>query len=158
MKPYKKIVTTCLLMVVLVMANSCTDNFKDLNTPANLITENLVTPELLLTSVEYNAVLVGMEAGDVADYCGMNAQDDNVPFEDRFYDDTWNRTYTTYANNLASIIRITENKPELINKKAIARILKVWVFSQATDTYGDIPYFEANLIPDKAIPTPNLKT
>lgn len=158
MKVYKKIRNLSLLALALVMANGCTKDFKDKNIPASLLTENLVTPELLLTSVEYNAVIVGKDVGHAADYCGMNAQDDNAPFNDLYYNDTWDRTYTVFANNLAGIIRITKDRPELINKKAIARILKVWVFSQATDTYGDIPYFDANLSPDKAISTPKYDT
>lgn len=158
MKTYKKIRNLSVLALALVLADGCTKDFKDKNTPASLITENLVTPELLLTSVEYNAVIAGKDVGHAADYCGMNAQDDNAPFNDLFYNDTWNKTYTVFANNLAGIIRITKDKPELFNKKAIARILKVWVFSQATDTYGDIPYFDANLSPEKANTTPKYDT
>lgn len=159
MKLYKKIKNLSLLVLALVMANGCTKDFKNKNTPASLITESLVTPELLLTSVEYNAVIVGKgDVGSVADYCGMNTQEDNAPFNDLYYNDLWDKTYTVFANNLASIIRITKDKPELINKKAIARILKVLVFSQATDTYGDIPYFDANQSPEKANTTPKYDT
>lgn len=42
----------------------------------------------------------------------------------------------------------------LLNKKSIARIMKVWAFVRCTDTYGDIPYFESCLPVEKAITTP----
>ncbi|MEO8764533.1 MAG: SusD/RagB family nutrient-binding outer membrane lipoprotein [Ginsengibacter sp.] len=147
-----------LLVLVIVIANGCTKDFKAKNTPAYLLTEDRVTPELILTSVEYSAVIVGKDAGHAADYCGMNTQDDNAPFNDLYYNDIWNKTYSDYGADLAGIIRITNDNPELVNKKAIARILKAWVFSETTDTYGDIPYFDADLAPDKAITTPKYDT
>src|SRR5690606_4266343 len=34
--------------------------------------------------------------------------------------------------------------PESVNKLAVARIWRVYIFHQLTDLYGDIPYSEAN--------------
>jgi hypothetical protein len=158
MKAYKKIFNTTFLIVLLTVANSCTDDFKELNTPPNLITDEIITPELLLTGVQYNAILVGMGEADASNYSGMAVSDANLPFADFFADDAWYQTYNTYANNLATIIRLTTEDPEQVNKKAIARIMKVWVFSRATDIYGDIPYFQAVLPPDEAISTPKYDT
>jgi hypothetical protein len=137
---------------------SCTKRFEDTNRPAALLTEELVTPELLLTSVEVNAIVEVKDVGHAADYCGMNTQDDNAPFNDLYYNDTWNKTYTAFANNLSAIIRKTQDNPQLVNKKAIARILRAWVFSQATDTYGDIPYFDSNRPSEEAVITPRYDT
>ncbi|MBL7698938.1 MAG: SusD/RagB family nutrient-binding outer membrane lipoprotein [Chitinophagaceae bacterium] len=145
------------IMIPLVIL-SCTKRFEDTNKPPYLLTEDHVTPELLLTSVEVNAIVEGKDAGHAADYCGMNTQDDNAPFNDLYYNDIWNRTYTAFANNLSAIIRKTQADADLVNKKAIARILKAWVFAQATDTYGDIPYFESNLSPDDAVSAPQYDT
>ena len=88
----------------------------------------------------------------------MTVRQDNAPFVDDFDDGAWYTTYTSLTNNLAAIIRKTADNPDLVNKKAIARILKVWVFSQTTDIYGDIPYFEANKVPDEAITSPKYDT
>jgi len=158
MKHYKQIFNTSSLIVLLLLVNSCTDDFKELNTPPNLITDELITPELLLTAVQYNAILVGTDEANAGNYCGMNVSDANAPFVDFFADDAWYRTYTTYSNNLATVIRLTSDDPEMVNKKAIARIMKVWVFSRATDSYGDIPYFEAVRAPNEAITTPKYDT
>ncbi|MEP7107574.1 MAG: SusD/RagB family nutrient-binding outer membrane lipoprotein [Ferruginibacter sp.] len=153
MKSFKNISNLCLLVLVIFIANSCTKDFKDENTDPKLITEEKVTPELLLTTAEVNAK-GGLGFSNAGDFCGMTTSDANLPFDDRFDDGAWNAVYTTIGNNLAAIIRKTESDPEMINKKSIARILKAWIFSEATDIYGDIPYFESNKSPENSIATP----
>ena len=157
MKSYKKIKNLSLLVWIILFANACTKDFKELNTRPSLLSEDLVTPEFLLSGVQYGAG-GGMGATDVGNYAGMRVRVDNAPFVDGFDDGAWYAAYTSFANNLAAIIRKTKDKPELVNKKAIARIMKVWIYSQATDIYGDIPYFEANKAPEEAIPNPKYDT
>src|SRR4026208_947287 len=132
MKAYNKIKNLILLFLALIAANSCTKRFEKLNTNPALLSEDLVTPEYLLSGVQVG-IGGGMGAADVGNYAGMTVRVDNAPFVDHFDDGAWNATYTTFGNNLAAIIRKTASDPELVNKKAIARIMKVWVFSQATD-------------------------
>ena len=157
MKAYNKIKNFSLLFLVLGLTGACTKNFEELNTNPALLSEELVTPEFLLSGVQYG-IGGGLGAADDGDYCGMTVRGDNAPFVDHFDDGAWNAAYTSYCNNLASIIRKTENDPELVNKKAIARILKVWIYSQATDVYGDLPYADANKAPDEAIASPKYDT
>jgi len=157
MKVRNKITNLSLLILMIVLADACTKDYKELNTNPALLSEDLVTSEFLLTGVQYG-IAGGMGASDVGNYAGMTVRVDNAPFVDHFDDGAWYDTYTSYCNNLAAIIRKTSNDPELVNKKAIARILKVWVYSQATDIYGDIPYFEANKAPDEAIASPKYDT
>lgn len=154
---YKNIRILSLLVIAVCMANACTKDFKDLNTNPKLLSEDIVTPELLLTGVEVSAGS-GLSFNNAGNFCGMNVSNANEPFGDYFDDAAWNAAYTGLGNNLAAIIRKTKSDPELINKKAIARILKAWIFSQATDIYGDIPYFEANKAPEEAISTPKYDT
>ena len=158
MKKYNKIIKNlCLVLLMIMLVNGCSKKFERLNTQASLLSEETVTPEFLLTGVQYSAG-EGLGATNVSDYCGMTVRQDNAPFVDEFDDGAWYTTYTSLANNLAAIIRKTADKPDLVNKKAIARILKVWVFSQATDIYGDIPYTESNKAPDEAITSPKYDT
>ena len=153
MKAYNKIKKLSLLILVLLLANACTKDFKGENTNPALVSEDLVTPEFLLSGVQ-NGIGGGLGASDAGNYCGMTVRVDNAPFVDHFDNGAWNATYTSYCNNLAAIIRKTKDNPELVNKKAIARIMMVWIYSQATDIYGDIPYSEANKSPEEAIASP----
>jgi len=157
MNAYKKIKNFSLLIVIVMLANACTKDFKELNTDPALVSEDLVTSEFLLSGVQYG-IGGGMGAADVGNYCGMTVRVDNGPFVDHFDDGAWYAAYTSFNNNLAAIIRKSANDPELVNKKAIARILKVWIYSQATDIYGDIPYFDANKAPSEAITNPKYDT
>ena len=157
MKPYNNIKKISVLVFIAIMANACTKDFKELNTNPALLSEDLVTPEFLLSGVQLG-LGGGLGAADVGNYSGMTVRVDNAPFVDHFDDGAWYATYASFCNNLAAIVRKTANRPELVNKKAIARILKVWVYSQATDIYGDIPYFEANRAPDESIPSPKYDT
>lgn len=153
MKANNKIKIFGILSLTLFLVNGCTKDFKELNTNPTLLSESLINPNYLLTAVQVG-IGGGLGASDVGNYCGMSVRGDNAPFVDHFDDGAWNAAYTSFCNNLAAIIRITSGDPDLVNKKAIARILKVWVYSQATDIYGDIPYSEANKGHEEAIASP----
>ncbi|HEX8039446.1 MAG TPA: SusD/RagB family nutrient-binding outer membrane lipoprotein [Chryseosolibacter sp.] len=157
MKLYNKIRNLSLLTLSILLLDGCTDDFKEMNTNPALLSEAIVTPEYLLSGVQYGAA-GGLGAADVGNYAGMTVRVDNAPFVDHFDDGAWYANYTRYSNNLAAIIRKTKDDPALVNKKAIARIMKVWLNSQTTDIYGDIPYFEANKSPQEAISNPKYDT
>ena len=157
MKSYKNITNLSLVLLVIFLTNACTKDFKALNTPPNLLSEELVTSEFLLSNVQVSAG-GGLGANDISNYCGMVARGDNLPFDDFPDEGAWYTSYTSLSNNIAAIIRKTSDKPELVNKKAIARIMKVWIYSQTTDIYGDIPYFEANKAPTEAVASPKYDT
>lgn len=55
----------------------------------------------------------------------------------------WNEVYSQGLINAQEVIRLTENDPALINKTAIAKIWKSYLFQQLTDLWGNIPYSEA---------------
>jgi len=157
MKRIKKLIKFSSILISVIVTNACTKDFKNKNTDPTLISENLVTPDLLLTNVEINAGNgLYFEYAEV--YSGMTVRTDIGPFVDFFYDPPWTAAYTVLTNNLAAIIRKTSNDPALVNKHAVARILKAWIFSQCTDIYGDIPYFDANKAPVEAVASPKYDT
>src|SRR5262245_15385952 len=92
MKLYNTIKRTSLLVFVSVLANSCTKDFEKLNTPPNLISEELVTPEFLLSGVQFGAGS-GLSASDAGNYCGMDVSVSNKPFGDSFDEGAWNLNY-----------------------------------------------------------------
>lgn len=54
----------------------------------------------------------------------------------------WKSSYRN-INDLIYAIQEAQKNPAKVNYEAVARILKVMIFAQLTDTYGDLPYFEA---------------
>ena len=51
--------------------------------------------------------------------------------------------YPQMIKNLVDIVARTTGDPAKVNINAVARIFKVYLFSKLTDTYGDVPYFDA---------------
>lgn len=148
-----------LITLSLLINFSCTDDFEGMNTPNNLITSDVINVDYLFTNVVARAVVHNEEdgMGTTGNYCGMSYSGANLPFASGDNSGVWNDTYGTYARNLNDIIHLvetSEDAEDLVNKKAAARIMRVWVFARTTDWYGNIPYFESSLPVDEAVATP----
>ena len=156
MKSHIKIVA--ILSLVLMISGSCTDDFDKMNTYRSLITQDLVDVDMMFTRVLATAVVNGESGfGTTGNWAGMSVSGANRPFATGEANGVWNSVYGNYGRNLSDIVYICstrEDAENMINKKAIARILRVWAFARCTDTYGDIPYFESCLPVDEAITTP----
>ncbi|MCF6296742.1 MAG: SusD/RagB family nutrient-binding outer membrane lipoprotein [Flavobacteriaceae bacterium] len=160
MKTFKNIKNLIITSLAIFAIASCTDRFEELNTKNDLVLESLVDVNLIFTKVQFEAIKEGTPNGygTIGNYSGMSYSGANAPFIEGQSTDEWDDSYQDYTNNLAAIIRITNDEPDLVNKNAIARIMKVWAFAKVTDTYGDIPYFESNLAPLDVIFTPKYDT
>ncbi len=160
MKIYKNIKFIIVFSIAILMSYSCTDGFEELNTQKNLVTADLVNVNLIFTRVQVQAIKNGTPngTGTIGNYSGMSYSSANRPFLEGDSPGIWNSAYTTFTNNLSEIIKLTKDDPELINKTAIARIMKVWAFAKVTDTYGDIPYFQSSLPLDEAVSNPKYDT
>ena len=154
MNRYIKLKILSAFFILLTMLNACTDGFEELNTRNDLVEEASV--DYILTRFQVTALIQGSfsNAQTLGNYCGLSVRGDNRPFINGEDNTIWDNTYSNYVRNLSDIIHRTSNDPELVNKNAIARILKAWVFSVCTDTYGDIPYFESGLPIDQAVYRP----
>ncbi len=69
------------------------------------------------------------------------------------YVGSWYRYYVEQLNSLKSIVNTNDDvRGSTDNMKAIAELTSVLIYKRITDTYGDIPYFEAldndNLTPN----------
>jgi hypothetical protein len=138
-------------VALLVIASSCTDNFteinKDPNNPIEVSTGSLMAnaQKGLLDDI-YDEWYSGRQSYLYAQYFAQR----NYTEEDRYQlRQPVNNNYWTFiygdVMDLVEIIRLnTEAGAEgNQNEIAAARILKAWAMQILTDTYGDIPYFEA---------------
>ncbi|MFA6944530.1 MAG: SusD/RagB family nutrient-binding outer membrane lipoprotein [Pedobacter sp.] len=57
--------------------------------------------------------------------------------------DDW-AAFSVCVNQIQLVIQGVKDDPEAINKFAVARIWRAYLFHRLTDLYGDIPYSEAN--------------
>ena len=163
MKHSTNLVILSLFVLGLFLTNACTEKYEEMNTDPAIVTSDLIDPGLLLTYVEWKSVVEQAYYGNgtYGCYCGMDTRGDNNPFNEVDAPAEWKFEYEVALNNLSNIIQVIDsrdNKDELVNKKAIARILKVWSVSKLTDTYGDVPYSESCLPADQVVLQPKYDT
>lgn len=85
------------------------------------------------TMIQHFATLAGYWAGDKYFYISS------------YSSAAWDDWYPSVVKEVVDLERRTRDAPEMVNKNAVARILRVLVFHRLTDLYGDIPYSEAGL-------------
>jgi hypothetical protein len=145
-----KIRLTCFALIVGSLLPSCED-FTELNTDP--IGTPTTAPAKLLAPALVNLLSVNMLRGrtfnnelmqvtvSITDAEGtVNRYD----FRRNWADYTWNGLFTEITN--VRDIYTLASQPQYANDsyKGISRILEAYAFSILTDTYGDIPYTEAN--------------
>ncbi|MDD2797804.1 MAG: SusD/RagB family nutrient-binding outer membrane lipoprotein [Bacteroidales bacterium] len=146
----KNIFSKYLLLLIVIFGVSCS-NFQDLNTdPATTVTPDVPSlisaVELRLTgeretqwrSTAYFHMGVTQMIAD-----GWTISRGQVYELDYSYVEYMWKSYYQMINNLQIAIKKSEKTTGFENYTAVGSIMKVLLFSQLTDTYGDIPYFEA---------------
>lgn len=134
---------TCALSIIFLL-NSCTEDFEDINTNPNL--PETVTPDLLLSGVERDIVNSIMnETWGIGNIVIQQTAKNQFVNEDRYLwgelNGIWNAVFDN-MRDVNSMIILSEESGEN-NYKAVGLILRAWMFSLATDCYGDVPYSEA---------------
>jgi hypothetical protein len=158
MKSIYNINVAIVISILLCTVVSCTKDFEEINTNPNMITQDIVKVNGLLTQVEANAI-TGAFGGKISDFVNFtNPGDGGFPYLKSDYSDKFDGYYTGYLSNTREIIRLTEGKENLSNKNAIGKILSVWLWQTLTDRFGDIPFSQATLGVDNAIIQPKYDT
>src|ERR1700730_8122949 len=143
MRFFYKIKSLVALTVLICMANSCTKDFGALNTSPTLVTEALVKPDNLFSMVLQGSIFiipdlgrVGNSLGKISEFAGfMASESSGFPFKNTDYDFYFNNYYRIYLININETVRLTK-APVLSNKNAMARIFRVWLWTNLTDMYG----------------------
>lgn len=141
-KIYIKIIFAVFAFTTISM--SCNKaSLTDLNLPLNSvnypIAANLFTGALLNTPKDnYSVLAQGMQY--------FSTYKEVPAIGDKFYSFTGTvadfATYTGQLNLLHQLMAAIQ-APELVNQRAMVRILRVYTYHQLTDVAGDIPYFDA---------------
>ena len=145
--------------IAVLISAACTNDFEELNTDPSLLLEDQLDVGLLLTKVQKKMIIDnGADPiGKYSVYAGYSATTGGLPFTAGLFANEFEISYKNLLN-VAEIIRITKDDPELVNKHAIARIMRVYIFQRLTDLYGDVPYSEAVQSIDAIITQPKYDT
>lgn len=137
------VVALCMLQL------SCVEKMAELNTNPNAYEK--INPDFLFTNSVISMVGVNPR-GDREVIMGLLQQQATfVEIEgvgDKYNSEGYVRNdwgaFSGCVDQIQQVIQSVMNDPEAINKLAVARIWRVYVFHRLTDLYGDIPYSEAN--------------
>lgn len=150
MKPYKKIILGCLVVLSFI---ACTDGFDRMNTnPSALST---VSPGYILPYIQETGVNLESGAYQRGDnlhsqfYCQFFANTEGAWSSGRYgYNDGWVEPgfwvpYYTTLKHLKVIKELAAENPAYTDLYQMARITLAYGTIGMTDTFGDIPYSEA---------------
>lgn len=129
---------------------SCTKNFEELNTDPISFLET--TPDKLLAPALVNSIWPGMNrnrsfTNELMQVTVAQSDGDNTVFRYAFRssmsDYLWNAWFVQLTNfKMVDSLARTGKDPNT-SYQGIGKVCKVWLFSNLTDIYGDIPYFHA---------------
>ncbi len=144
----KKLLSIFSLSLFLITL-SCTGEFEEINTDPNRI--DRISPGTLLNPILYGVSAFNTARADAWTFQIMQVA---LPFPSSSggahrYDVSeaaGNSTWNTYYRWLINIKEMKEAAIEAAdpNYEAIALTLNAWVYSQLTDSFGDVPYEEAS--------------
>lgn len=136
---------------------ACDHGFEDMNVNPNASTE--VTPGYLFTNAQLDAVSVNYVGGAYLTIGGSMQHFATYKEVPAAGDKYFNYSYSTgnwnaYAGvdllgttgaviDIQQVIDAVSELPADVNKLAVARIWRVYIFHRLTDLYGDIPYSDA---------------
>lgn len=129
---------------LIALSSGCTKDFDEINTNPNSPTA--VNNGLLLPQIQRDMMnaLLG-ETWGIGNIVIQHTAKNQFVNEDRYLwgelNSIWNNVYDN-MRDVKIMLQQSEANGEN-NYKAVALIMKSWMFSLATDAYGDIPYSEA---------------
>lgn len=142
MKLYNK--SRNILLTGLVVMFSCTGDFEEINTNKNNPTS--AQPNLILPGVQRDVIntLVG-ETWSIGNTVIQHTAKNQFVNEDRYLWGELNGIWNSVYDNMRDLnnLLIYADAEDLPNYKGVGLIMKSWMFSLATDAYGDIPYSQA---------------
>lgn len=134
---------------VLLLMNSCTGKFEQMNISPNSPESSTADPKMEFQYAVNNSICVtsAYQSAELICFTEFCEYDANTTQAKADYDiagtgDLWSKGFTI-LKELNNVIRVSGEDPQYTNLVQMAKIWKVWVMQRTTDIYGDIPYSEA---------------
>ena len=117
MKLYSRKIRITVSAFMALCIGACTSDFDKVNTDPTLVTEEIIKPSMLLTSVLKYSVFSTYNLSIVAEYSGYysNGASGSI-FQNANWYDPFNEYYRNYLINTAEIVRLTAKDPKLVNQ------------------------------------------
>ncbi|MCC6725389.1 MAG: SusD/RagB family nutrient-binding outer membrane lipoprotein [Saprospiraceae bacterium] len=134
-----------------LLLGGCTKDFEEINidptSVSDLSSDALFTQVTLATSGgEYEAWRNNLiyNTQFVQQFASLSwEQGDKYLYNEGYNSALWDAYYGNCIKGLTNLIAKTADVPDDVNYRSAARVLKAFAFLRLTDSYGDVPYFEA---------------
>ena len=144
---------TYIAFFIVLSCSQCTKGFEDLNTnpnePITAHVDYLFTEALVRgvggygTGIHSEMWTFEVWTQMMADINGINNPGEFYPYSGDWNNELWREWYADALAPINQAVKITEGLPNQINKNAIARIWRAYLFHRITDLWGDVPYNDA---------------
>jgi len=129
---------------------SCDKGFEEMNTNPNALTDPAVKSMFTLAEIYVDGQDFSNTRGNniyaaqiVQHFSSLGGPGSKYTYSSEYSGALFGESYGKGLNQIFQLLSVIENTPENSNTIQACRIMKVFLFQKLTDTYGEIPYFEA---------------
>jgi len=145
----KKTILYLISFLLIIVVNSCTKDFEEMNTDPNAITQ--VEPAYFFSGMVQQVFAnyqrnVNLYPDFYSDYFANTVSSFRSPayeYNDGWIGNQWREHYADFLRKSNAIKDDYKDNPLYAEQLAISEIFTCYWWSRMTDTYGDIPYFNA---------------
>jgi len=145
----KKTLIYIMTFLLIITVSSCTKNFEEMNVDPNAVTK--VDPPYFFSGMVQQVFAnyqrnVNLFPDFYSQYFANTVSSFRSPryeYIDGWIGNQWKEHYTEFLRKSNAIKDDFKNEPKYAEQLAISEIFTCYWWSRMTDTYGDIPYFNA---------------
>lgn len=146
----KYIKILCVAIVSAMTLASCDKGFEEMNTNPNALTDPAVKSMFTLAEIYVDGQDFSNTRGNniyaaqiVQHFSSLGGSGSKYTYSSEYSAALFGESYGKGLNQIYQLLSVLDNTPENSNMIQALRIMKVLMFQKLTDTYGDVPYFEA---------------
>lgn len=140
----------CIAIVSAMTLASCDKGFEEMNKNPNALTDPAVKSMFTLAEIYVDGQDFSNTRGNnlyaaqiVQQFSSLGGPGSKYTYSSEYSAAFFGETYGKGLNQIFQLLSVVDNTPENTNMIQALRIMKVFLFQKLTDTYGEVPYFEA---------------
>ena len=140
----------CIAIVGAMTLASCDKGFEDLNKNPNALTDPAIKSMFTLAEIYVDGQDYSNTRGNnsyaaqiVQQISSLGGAGSKYAYVSEYSGSLFGESYGKGLNQIFQLMSVVPDTPENANMIQACRIMKVFLFQKLTDTYGEIPYFEA---------------
>ncbi len=156
----KNSISILFALLTLFVLQSCDEGFDEMNINPNALTgiepvfqlnNSMVATAPVYGNLSYETTIVKQM---ITPFSGVGASGNFNQDNRNVAAGNWQRGYRQNIKDLTDALARSENRPELQNLIQLIRIWRAYTFMFLTDTYGDVPFYQAGQVFREGITNP----